>query len=357
MSTPAAVAVVRGTRFRVSGEGETPVMRAEVEDGLVEVANDRASVTVPAGSGTLVRADARPERPRPLLRPVDLGALPARFERRQLRIGWPPAEAASAYRVQISESVGVSATLLDELVETSRVTLPDPPDGNYVLKVRAVDGDGLEGIEAQHAFELDARPEPPATIAPRPGRTVRVVRPALRWAATADAVAYRVQVARDAGFTDLVLNEEQVSAAGFEVAEDLADGAYHWRVATGDASGEVGPFGDVQAFTVRKAPPAPDAEAEVSETGILLRWQAGLAGQTYEVQFAADEQFTESVRTEATEQPESAIEPPERALWFRVRIVDVDGYLGPYGTTQRIDPPKEDPWWMLLLPLLLLLAL
>ena len=64
------------------------------------------------------------------------------------------------------------------------------------------------------------------------------------------------------------------------------------------------------------------------------------------------------MRVEATDTPQITIEPPEKRLWFRVRIVDVDGYRGPFGTPQSIEPPPGDPpWWLALLPLLLLLAL
>ena len=135
----------------------------------------------------------------------------------------------------------------------------------------------------------------------------------------------------------------------------LERGPYVWRVATRDASGEVGPFGDAQPFILRPAPNAPQTESEVGEEALVLRWQAGLPGQSYEVQMADDEAFTGSLRSERTTEPEFAMATPEKTMYFRVRTIDVDGYEGPFGTTQRIEPPsKNEPWWLLLLPLLLL---
>ena len=354
IDTPSASALVRGTRFRAASAADAT--RTEVVEGRVRVANDAGRVDLPAGTGTLVRAGEPPAPPRTLLPAPSLDAVAARLERRQLRLGWAAVEGASGYRAQIATVADVPVLLLDLASDTPRLELPDLPDGRYALRVRAVDELGLEGLESQRVFELDARPEPPATLEPRPAQTVRTLRPALRWSAPADAVRYRVQLAADAGFAQPLADRDDVRDTRFEPAEDLAAGTWHWRLATIDASGEQGPFGDVQSFTVRPEPPAPgEAEAAVSETEVLLRWQAGQPGQSYEVEIASAEDFSEGSRIEPVAQPQLALETPPQDIWFRVRIVDTDGYRGPFGTPQRIEVPKEHPWWLLAVPLLLLI--
>lgn len=357
ISTPSASAVVRGTDFRVSSETSPPLARTEVLDGAVRVQGAGRPLTVSAGAGTVIRQGEAPERPRPLLPAPDLGALESRFERIQLRIGWPPVTDAAAYQVQITRLDGTATLLLDETVPGPRVTLPDLPDGTYALKVRSVDADGLEGTDGRHEFELDARPEPPVAMEPRPDRKVRVARPGFRWTVPADAQAYRFQLAADAGFGSLLMERDALESAQIDSDLDLDEGDYYWRIATVAAGGDLGPFGDVQTFTLRLAPPAPDAEAEVDDESIALRWQAARPGQTYEIEMADDEAFSKEVRVEATAEPLLSMVPPKKNFWFRVRTIDVDGYAGPYGTPQRVDVPGGDPWWVLLLPLLILIAL
>ena len=78
-------------------------------------------------------------------------------------------------------------------------------------------------------------------------------------------------------------------------------------------------------------------------------------GQTYAVQFASNETFSENVRVVPSQEAELVIESPEKTLWFRVRTVDIDGYEGPYGTAQRIEIPEDSHWYLLGIPLLWLL--
>ncbi len=356
ISTPSASAVVRGTRFRVASAIDPPITRTEVVEGRVRVANEAGSVRLKAGTGTIVRPGQPPVRPTRLLPPPDLNGIAERFERLRLRIGWPEVTNAVDYRAQVAVTGTEPALLwLDVAVSNPQVELPELPDGHYVLRVRALDEVGLEGLEASRAFELDARPEPPATVEPRPDQTVRKIRPRLRWTEPAGAVAYRLQVARSAQFANPLIDREVRDATSLDLDIDLARGAYHWRLATIDASAEQGPFGDAQAFLVRPTPAAPEAQATTSEEdGVFIRWQAGLPGQTYEVQLADDQDFSQAVRSETTARPDLVLPALDRDVWFRVRTVDTDGYQGPYGTPQRIEGPREQPWWLLILPFIIL---
>jgi hypothetical protein len=354
ITTPSASALVRGTQFRVSSEAE--VSRAEVEEGTVRVTGATSSIQVTQGTGTVVRAGQPPAPARALLEAPSLDALPARLERRQPRLRWPPVDGAEGYRIQVATRARTATLLVDLPASSPRLTLPDLPDGAYELRVRAVDAAGLEGLDARHRFELDARPEPPATVEPRPGATVRVTAPTLRWGEPVDARGYHLQVATDPAFDQLVIDRGDLRETTLQPGGGLAAGEYFWRLASIDATGEQGPYGDAQAFTVRPAPPAPsEADAQVGETDVLLRWREAEPGQTYEVEVADSADFTGDVRREGTDEPQLIIPTPEHDLWFRVRIVDTDGYRGPYSTPNRIAAPREDPWWLLAVPVILIL--
>lgn len=354
--TPSASAVVRGTRFRVSaedglGSNSSATTRTEVLEGLVRVANSSGGQNVRAGTGAVVRAGQAPGRPRKLLQAPNLESVPSLLERVQLRLRWKSEPAAKSYRVQIATVDSPAVLFSDLIVVAPKVTLADLPDGRYGLRVRAIDAVGLEGLQAHKAFELDARPEPPVTLEPRPSKTVRSLAPTFRWSEPLGAQAYRLQVSSDDSFA-AVLVDELTTEPHKELT--LAAGSFFWRIATVGAGDDRGPYGDIQQFTIRPAPPAPTAQIDVSDGTALLRWQSGSAGQTYEIELSDSEDFSQNRREEQTTQPQLSVPQLERDLFFRVRIVDTDGYRGPYGMTQRIRAPQSEPWWLLLAPILLL---
>lgn len=355
--TPAAVTSVRGTRFRVSADASA--MRSEVVEGEVDVANDLAAVQLAAGFGTVTRADSAPEAPKQLLPAPDLGALPSRLERLPIVFDIPPLDGARAYRFQLADAGGFVSPIVDGRTEGPRLRDGSPPDGRYTLRVRGIDGDGLEGIDADHAFELDARPVPPLLSEPTPQASLAEARPAFLWAVRDGIARYRLQLARDAEFTELVVDDDAVHGGNFTPAEDLAPGAYHWRVAAVDGAEGQGPFSDVQAFRRLPEPPAMDQPA-LGESDLTITWRAGLPGQQYNCQLAGDESFSAPIVDETVSAPSLGMARPAAGTYFvRVRTIDGDGYESPWGEPQRIEVPSEEkPWWMLvLLPLLLGLAL
>lgn len=349
--TPSASAVVRGTNFRVSTQQEPALTRSEVLEGVVRLANETGGIRLVAGTGTSIAPGQPPAPARKLLPAPDIATVPGRLERLRTRIGWAAVPAAAGYRVQIATVDLPAVLLLDTSADAPRTELPDLPDGRYELRVRALDDAGLEGLQSRKPFELDARPEPPVTLEPRPGQTVRQLSASFVWTEPQGATGYRVQLAGDAGFSTLLRNEK-TDATKF--GADLEPGDYHWQVATIGANADQGPFSDPQPFTIRPAPPAPDAAAEVGEKTVLLRWQAGEPGQSFEIELAHSDDFTVDPRLATSTEPQFEVDKPERDLWFRVRTIDVDGYKGPFGTTQRIEAPASEPWWLLLAPILLL---
>jgi hypothetical protein len=82
----------------------------------------------------------------------------------------------------------------------------------------------------QDSVEVAVEPGPPAPslLAPFDGAEELVSPIALDWSASAGASAYSVEVATDAGFGNLVVDDE-TATPGYEIAS-LAAGDYFWRV-------------------------------------------------------------------------------------------------------------------------------
>ncbi|MEO8119891.1 MAG: FecR domain-containing protein [Rhodoferax sp.] len=355
--TPRVVTAVRGTRFRVAADGA--ISRHEVVSGVVAVGGAAGTARLDAVQG--LRAEAgRLGTVLPLLPAADVSGVPLRIERSAQPLDVPALDGAQAWRWQVAADAAFTQLLQDERTTAPSWLLTGLPDGDYHLRLRAADAQGLEGQEAQLALALRARPESPILLSPAPGASVAPGADLL-WTGQADAPAYQLQVAREAGFAELVLDRPGVSGHQLPLPADWTPGTYHWRVATlrapGDrglsGDGPRGPFGDSASFTLLA--PSAMAAPELGEGGLTLAW-SGPAGFSHRVQLAPDADFS---RTEFDQVvPGARLElptPPPGAYFVRTQVVLSEGRAGSWSSAQRLDvPTKRHPWALLLLLLPLL---
>lgn len=345
---------VRGTDFRVHSEDPDQAYVTEVLEGAVDANGEQGkAVSVRAGFGTLAYPGQAPREPQALLPPPDLGGVSARLERLPLRFSLPAIPGVERYRAQVFEDRSFSKLLLDGVFKGNTAKWADLPDGRYVLRVRAIDQSGLEGLNADHEFVLKARPQPPFISAPLDGKKSYGTEAQLRWSTSTSAKSYRVQLSATPDFS-VVLNE----ASGLEKTEldvPLASGQYYWRIASIAEGNDQGPFSDVQGFTQRPIPASPAMQApEISDTHMVFRWPAGGAGSQYQIQLASDPEFKNVNMDQVLTANQATIDKPGAGTYYlRIKSMDTDGFSGPFGSAQKIEIP-ESKWWrlLLLIPLL-----
>ncbi len=358
--TPAGIAAVRGTEFRVSATEY--LTRTEVLEGAVLLRNDAGETAASAGAGTFANLASAPVPAKPLLNAPDLSTVPARLER--LPIDWPvPAVVGgTSYRTQLAADSRFDALLSDEVTTAPRVRISAAPDGQYVLRLRAIDSQGLEGRSSERAIELFTQPPPPILIEPAPEAQVLSLRPTLRWARAQAASTYRLQIFPDQPADAQPLEDRVVdTTAQTRSGSELPPGIYRWRVATIDTTrNRQGPWGDMQSF--RRVEPGPSFSAPDLRGGAMtLAWSAQAFAATYRMQLSTDAGFgTVLVDTLATAPRHQLPTPGPGTYHVRVQATGVDGFTGPWGTVQSFtvpvpEPPAPDwrPLW-LLVPLLLL---
>lgn len=363
--TPTANLGVRGTEFRNRVDGErtlVEVLQGRVEAGTQPVAAGFGVVATTSGVGTPQALPARP----------DLSTLPDRVERLPLQlaigaaIGSP--SGAARYRAQVFAAATASAAeaadqlLLDGLFDQPIAQWPQSlADGRYELRVRALNAQGLEGIDGRKIFTLSARPEPPFLLRPRAGERLGDESVTLAWSRNPGASSYRVQVSPNADFSPPLV--DLPGLASTETQLPLPLGVQHWRMAAVRAKGDQGPWSDTRVFerTATPAPPPPPGAptpqtSRTSDEGLILAWSAAPAGGvSYQIQVARDPAFTSLVLDEKTERTEVLFPRPEPGTYYvRMRTLASDGRAGAFGTVQVIEVPRS-LWWLWLLPLLLLL--
>ncbi|NTV11995.1 MAG: hypothetical protein HGA47_14685, partial [Zoogloea sp.] len=226
ITTPSAVIGVRGTEFRVAAEGES-LARAEVTEGEVAVSpaegGSRAARALPAGFGIVARAGQPIPVPRALLPAPLLAGLPALQERLALRFPFAAVAGAHAYRVQLAADAGFRDLLAEGVFATPLARFGELPDGSYWLRARAIDDDGLEGLDAVRQFVVHARPLPPMATGPANGAKLRTEEVSFGWLPSGEAARYRLQVARDAAFSELVGSESETEASAVRMHLPVGD--------------------------------------------------------------------------------------------------------------------------------------
>lgn len=338
ISTPIVNLGVRGTEFRThAGVDDT---RIEVLSGRVAAGED---VNVDAGFGSVARPGAPVSAPVRLAAAPDLSAVPGRIEQAPLLLEWAAVAGVQGYRAQLWSAGPQGELLLDGHFALPAAAWPQLPDGHYQLRVRVVDGQGLEGLDARAPLQLATQPAPPELLQPAPGARERQGTVTLRWAASSSPVGYRLQVARLADFSAPEIDQD----LGLQTATTLAlvPGVYHWRVAGRLAQGERGPFGAARSFSLQPPPAAPQADPpRASRQGVAWRWQAVAQAQRYQVQAAHEASFADPMQDRLVDGLQvllPLVEPGRFAL--RLRAIEADGVAGPFGDIHWVDVPPPAP--------------
>lgn len=348
-----AVTAVRGTRFRVAAL-EADAVATEVVEGRVGVNEESVGrpLDLAGGFGTRVEPGREPLPPVKLLAAPDMAPVPALVERTLVRLPFGAVAGAGGYVAQVAKDAGFRQLVAEARSASPEAKFADLPDGDYHVRLRAVDKLGLEGLESSKAFRLKARPEPPLIAGPADRAKLPAAGASASWSASTEAAHYRLQASASRDFSTLAIDEARVAGTGLAL-ERLGRGEWHWRVASVRADGDRGPWSDPRRFTIVPDPPTPKA-GPAADGRLAFEW-GGEAGQRYEFQLASEASFAAPLVERTVDEPRIAFaEPGTGEYFFRIRAVDADGFRGPWSAAQRL-VVAPSPWWLLVLAILVLL--
>ena len=253
VDTPAAVAAVRGTEFRVSAQNSGEIMRSEVLSGAVGVSGSGVTQHVGAGYATLAEVGKPPIAPRQLPAAPDLSNLGRYTSAQSVTYQWPMIAHVNSYRAQLALDEGFSQIVSEVVLDTPQVTWRALTPDTYFMQVRGIDELGLEGFGAQHSFTINEPLQPPDARTPRDGITLHTAQPFIAWSNVTDANFYLLQFATDPEFSQ---NVEEISGLvnnNFKPATPLAAGHYYWRVQSVGRHGDKSAFSATRSFTIESA--------------------------------------------------------------------------------------------------------
>jgi hypothetical protein len=345
--TPVAVAGLRGTGFRLNLGEDGKTLRNEVTEGAVAVSGQGQEVKVDAGYGTYAELGKPPITPVSLLPKPDLSGLPEQFMRLPLSLNWPAQASARAWRVQLSGDAEFHSVLRDDIVPQPAAQWDaDLPDGNYLIRVRAIDQYGLEGFDAQHGFRLNAPPLPPMPLKPALGERLGQPEVELAWRGAESAQGYLLQLAPTPEFGQGLI--ELRLPISETTHETLSAGDWHWRIASLDAQGQPRAFSPHRAFAVHTAPPLPAAPQVREEGGLLIVNWTGTA-PAYRLEISRDEQFSMLLASHIVDATETRLfKNVTGRYWLRVIELNAQNQASAPGPATSIDIQYAyQPWWLL----------
>ncbi|TDM06294.1 MAG: hypothetical protein C4K60_17040 [Ideonella sp. MAG2] len=259
-------------------------------------------------------------------------------------------------RLQVAQDPQFERIVKDERIAPGGdVRLSGLADGTWHVRARRVDANGLEGRDATTRFVLRARPEAPAAIAPTQRAKLPIGELQIAWAENTEAASYRLQVAKDPQFAQVVKELPAIKGARTTVRMEQA-GIYHWRLASIRPNGDIGPWGDPKEFEVRPMPAGPDGGLTGDGKLMKLTW-SGRPEDKQQVELARDPEFTEVIAQAELSQSEWSVESPKMpgTYYFRYRPVEPDGYVAPWSSTLKVDVPRDWTFLWYFVPFLLAL--
>ena len=224
VETPTAVAAVRGTSFRVGAEKDKAI--EETLAGLVNVAANAQEVSVGEQYGTIAQEGRPPLAPQKLPAPPDIKNLPTIVHDTVAALSIPE-QSGLTWVAQLAKDVNFN-DVVDSQSGTGALQLNNLAIGQYFLKLRHQDVQGLQSADAVHAFQVKAALPKLILNAPL-GQTISGNFNVFSWQDMPQHAGYMIQIAKDANFTQLILTRF-VSFNTFYLQEALPAGQYYWRV-------------------------------------------------------------------------------------------------------------------------------
>ncbi|MAC48409.1 MAG: hypothetical protein CMI12_16430 [Oceanospirillum sp.] len=164
--TPAMQLAVRGTIFEASFDPESKTSRAVVLEGIVEASQDMQSVELNQGFGLVIQQSQAGLSPSPILPAPSINPVEPVLKQFPLLFGWNVLSRVSQYQLQLFTGKNADQLVLDHWYRGNIASINGLSNGDYLLRVRGVDKNGLGGFYGETRFTLDVPPIPMMTLDP-----------------------------------------------------------------------------------------------------------------------------------------------------------------------------------------------
>jgi FecR protein. len=252
---------------------------------------------------------------------------------------WTASPLASSYRVEASADSSFSSLAVSLRTERSSIATEKLGTGAWYWRVVALfPGQGLEAASEPASFSIqrivERRPEwrggssalSVSSLSAKQGAV------SLSWEPIDGADSYRVLVARDDAFKDIVM-DQTVSTNALRVSSELDEGTYYVDVRA-IADGKEGPPSIPRSLVVTKpkpiklVSPAPGASLSPEDKSIAFAWYDPNRGSRFKVELSADPRFATALGSTTAREQKAELALPEGSsgtLYWRVSSLSESG--------------------------------
>jgi hypothetical protein len=323
IASASAVTSVRGTVFRVGIDKKDPeTSLVEVVEGEVAVSQGGDSVAIPEGYGLKVVTGATVGAPVKLLAATQVSNLPNVITKSQYEVHWTSIEKSKSYNVSLANDPKFSSIVWQNNTKENKLILPELNDGNYHLRVTALDKESIEGKPADYTFTINQFPLAP-TINPINVIFKNTPKP-LTWGTASPDTDVLLQISSTNSFDSLAYSK-QIKGNSFSLDSSLPVGKYFWRLATAECANSMsyGPFSTISEFllTVNLAPPL--LQGTIKDAQVIVTAINKLKEQEIEIELAPTIEFeTVSNYTLIGQQNFSVPKSNTKVQYLRARVRD-----------------------------------
>jgi len=220
-------------------------------------------------------------------------------------LSWSAAATATSYRVQVATDAGFGAVVYDQSGLTSLSTIPTLSNGTlYHWHVNASNAGGTSAYSGTRTFTtiaaVPAAPAAPTLATPADAAVGQALVPTLTWNASTGATSYRIQVATDAGFVTVVVDQAGLTSTSY--APTLSGLTTYWWKVNANNAGGTSAYSTARSFTTiadgNPEPPgvailvAPaDQAVNQAVSSLLLDWNPVFSASSYTVQVSTSPVF------------------------------------------------------------------
>ncbi|KZY83886.1 hypothetical protein A3741_03520 [Oleiphilus sp. HI0069] len=335
ITTPSAVAAVRGTEFRLSTQGNETQL--EVIEGEVSFAGEHGTTQVFAGNGARIKKGSA------IIEQTKLADAPkALFAERVVddlpsTLSWEEQKSAEAYRVQLTDNKQNGKLVKQGKIQKPELELEHIENGEYDVSMRAIDANGFEGVDSVTRIAVDIGTEQAKLIAPLAKSILDSTKPTFSWNFVKPDTLGKLQISKDKGFNLLISQTDFDAAQQIAPRKALMPGSYYWRVVSLADDGETA-NSEVRNFSVRGIlKPVKILSVNYIDSQVGLFWNKVDNTQAYILQVSDSKSFENILKEQTIAKARAHLRlTPGKRYFARVKGIGNELFSSDFGPIKEL---------------------
>ena len=335
ITTPSAVAAVRGTKFRLdASKRETKI---EVTEGAVNFSYSHGETIVKTGEGARVKLGSAsieksvlPEAPKAKFSNQVINKLPA-------TLNWQ--DVSNSYHYELSDAN--NKVLQTVNTHQPEIKLNNVKNGQYQVAMRAINQKGFEGFNQNTKVNINVPTEIAEQLEPLENSTISSIKPSFSWRFTDLSIKGKLEISDHKEFNRVITNSEFNHKMDIALSQNLSPGQYFWRV-VGLTNNQQKSTSPIRTFYVQGVlEPVTILSVNYIDNQVGLFWGKIENAKRYTLQVSDTSNFSTILKEESIDKTKAHLRlNPGKQYFARVKGISDGPYSSNFGPTKALFIPK-----------------